>query len=139
MTESSPFFRWIILKKRCLKGVHCNSTLYLIFYKEVFLWCLICCESQNCICCKNRPYVQTDQSIWALQCFVLSQGWIDYWEVFDKSPNYHFKHAVCLFTALIARELHCSVVYFSVSSLLPRPTRRNCSGSGGRSDKADMQ
>lgn len=54
MTESSPFFRWIILKKRCLKGAHCNSTLYLIFYQDVFLWCFIYCESQNCICCKKQ-------------------------------------------------------------------------------------
>lgn len=32
-----------------LKGAYCNSTLYFIFYQEVFLW------SQKCICCKNRP------------------------------------------------------------------------------------
>lgn len=45
-TEFLPFFGDAHF---FLKGAYCNSTLYLIFYQEVFLW------SQNCICCKNRP------------------------------------------------------------------------------------
>lgn len=73
---------------------------------------------KKCICGVSYhinywPYFRTDQRIWTPQCCVLS--WLQdtiLSELFDKWPDFDFKHMLCVCSLLcFACELHCSAVY----------------------------